>query len=202
MGAICPPPIADEEFMSKVEERIILPTINGLIADGIDYRGFIFFGLIRCGNDPYVIEYNVRLGDPETEAVLPRIQSDLLEAIIEAAKGNLSFDFLVTTKKLSATVMAVAGGYPEEYRKGDVITGQLNPEESIVFHAGTKIGPDGKPVTNGGRVLTVTSFGNTIEEATAKSYKALENIHFDGMYFRRDIGRDLMDYAANKETKA
>ena len=202
MGAICPPPIADEEFMSKVEERIILPTINGLIADGIDYRGFIFFGLIRCGNDPYVIEYNVRLGDPETEAVLPRIQSDLLEAMIEAAKGNLSFDFLVTTKKLSATVMAVAGGYPEEYRKGDVITGQLNPEESIVFHAGTKIGPDGKPVTNGGRVLTVTSFGNTIEEATAKSYKALENIHFDGMYFRRDIGRDLIDYAANKETKA
>lgn len=202
MGAICPPPIADDDFMAKVEERIILPTINGLMADGIDYRGFIFFGLIRCGDDPFVIEYNVRLGDPETEAVLPRIQSDLLEAMIEAAQGHLSFDFLVTTKKLSATVMAVAGGYPEAYRKGDPITGNLNPEGSIVFHAGTKADADGKPVTNGGRVLTVTSFGNTIEEATAKSYKALENIAFDGMYFRRDIGRDLMDYAAGKEGKA
>ncbi len=194
MGSVCPPPIADDEFMAKVDSRIIRPTLEGLRAEGIDYRGFIFLGLIRCGaeNDPYVIEYNVRMGDPETESVMPRITSDLLPVLVEAAKGELTTRTLETDPRTAVAVMAVSGGYPEAYEKGKAITGDLRPEGTIVFHAGTRLSPDGTLETSGGRVLAAVSYGNDIEDASARSYAALGNIHFDGMYFRRDIGKDLL----------
>ena len=191
MGSVCPPPIADTEFMGKVDKRIIRPTLDGLIKEGIDYRGFIFLGLIRCGDEPYVIEYNVRMGDPETESVMPRIVSDLLPVLEETAKGELAHTALDIDPRTAVAVMAVSGGYPEAYEKGKAITGELSPAESIVFHAGTKHGADGGIETAGGRVLAAVSFGNGIEEAAAKSYEALSAIRFDGMYFRRDIGKDI-----------
>ena len=192
MGAVSPVPFADEAFMAKVEQRIILPTIDGLRKDGIDYRGFIFLGLINVGGEPMVIEYNVRMGDPETEAVMPRIASDLLPLLEGAAKGNLADTPLVVNPKTSVTVMVVSGGYPESYPKGKFITGTEDVTDSILFHAGTKRDGEGRLVTSGGRVISVSSLGDNIPEALARSYDSISRLHYDGIYFRRDIGQDLM----------
>ncbi len=192
MGAVCPPPIADDAFMAKVDARIIRPTLDGLRAEGIDYRGFIFLGLIRCGDEPYVIEYNVRMGDPETESVMPRIKSDLLPVLVEVAEGKLTHPTLDVDERTAVAVMAVSGGYPGAYRKGLEISGNITPADSIIFHAGTKCDDDGRLLTSGGRVLAAVSYGTSIEDAAARSYAALHDIHFDGMYFRRDIGKDLI----------
>lgn len=192
MGAVSPVPFADEVFMRKVDERIIKPTVEGLKADGIVYRGFIFLGLINVDGEPMVIEYNVRMGDPETEVVMPRLASDLVDLVEAAAKGNLGDVPAEHDSRPAVTVMAVSGGYPGSYPKGKAIGGNMQPEGSIVFHAGTSIDADGQLVTSGGRVLAVTSLADTIEAAREKSYKALENIHFDGMYRRGDIGCDIL----------
>ena len=192
MGAVSPVPFADKAFMDKVRTRIVEPTVKGLIADGIDYRGFIFLGLINVGGEPMVIEYNVRMGDPETEVVMPRLSSDLVDLMEGAARGNLADLPAEADPRTAVTVMAVSGGYPGSYRKGLPITGDLAPAESILFHAGTKIDADGRLVTSGGRVIAATSMGSDIADALAKSYRAIEALDFDGKYFRRDIGRDLM----------
>ncbi|MDX1753789.1 MAG: phosphoribosylamine--glycine ligase [Salinimicrobium sediminis] len=190
MGAISPVPFADESFMKKVEERIVKPTIGGLEAEKIDYKGFVFIGLIKVGEEPYVIEYNVRMGDPETEVVLPRIETDLVEVFQKTASGRLDEVELQVKKESAATLVLVSGGYPEDYEKGKEISGLENVENSIVFHAGTKE-EQGKTLTNGGRVLAITSFGNDFREAIKKSYQNAEKLHFDKMYFRKDIGFDL-----------
>ncbi|GAB7256080.1 phosphoribosylamine--glycine ligase [Polaribacter sp. OB-PA-B3] len=191
MGAISPVPFADEGFLNKVEELVVKPTIDGLQKDGIDYRGFIFIGLMNDNGNPSVVEYNVRMGDPETEVVLPRIESDLLDLFEGVAHQNLKEKSFSVTPKTATTVMLVSGGYPEAYEKNKEITGFENVENSIVFHAGTTI-KEGKVVTNGGRVMAVTSFGDTIEQALEKSYKSIDKIHFDKMNFRKDIGFDLV----------
>lgn len=192
MGAVSPVPFADAEFMAKVEERIVRPTVEGLSKDGIVYRGFIFLGLINVGGEPMVIEYNVRMGDPETEVVMARLQADLVELLAAVGRGQLGDLAVNEDPRTAVTVMAVSGGYPGAYENGKLISGNLQPEGSIVYHAGTKIDADGNLVTAGGRVLTVTSLGNDIEQARNLSYKALENINFDGKYSRRDIGLDLV----------
>ncbi len=191
MGAVSPVPFADAAFMRKVEDRIIRPTVEGLIEDGIDYRGFIFLGLINVHGEPMVIEYNVRMGDPETEVVMPRLASDLVDLLEGAAKGELGDIPAEARKEAAATVMVVSGGYPEAYAKGKPITGNLVPEGTVLFHAGTKIDDDGKLVTGGGRVIAATSLGSTLTDALAKSYKAVEGIEFEGKYYRRDIGKDV-----------
>ena len=190
MGAISPVPFADPEFLSKVEKRVIIPTIEGLKKDKIPYVGFIFIGLIRVNNEPYVIEYNVRMGDPETEVVIPRIQSDLVALFKATADKKLkSFD-LVIDKRSATTVMMVSGGYPEAYDKGMEVTGLEKVENSIIFHAGTKLSGD-RILTNGGRVLAVTSYGIDFKQALKQSYQNIEKIHFDNMNYRTDIGFDL-----------
>ncbi|QXP65931.1 phosphoribosylamine--glycine ligase [Polaribacter sp. AHE13PA] len=191
MGAISPVPFADKAFLDKVEELVVKPTIAGLQKDGIDYRGFIFIGLMNDNGNPSVVEYNVRMGDPETEVVLPRIESDLFELFEGVADQNLSEKSFSVTDKTATTVMLVSGGYPEAYEKNKEITGYDTVEDSFVFHAGTTI-KDGKVVTSGGRVIAVTSFGDTIEEALEKSYKSIDKIHFDKMNYRKDIGFDLV----------
>lgn len=191
MGAISPVPFANDDFLGKVEERIIKPTVNGLQKDGIDYRGFIFIGLMNVAGDPFVIEYNVRMGDPETEVVLPRIESDLLELFEGVATQTLEEKSFSVTDKTATTVMLVSGGYPEAYEKGKEITGLNEVEGSLVFHAGTKKDAD-KVVTNGGRVIAVTSFGNTIEEALKMSYKNIDKLSFEKINYRKDIGFDLV----------
>ncbi|WP_405611289.1 phosphoribosylamine--glycine ligase [Polaribacter sp. Asnod1-A03] len=191
MGAISPVPFADKAFLDKVEELVVKPTIAGLQKDGIDYRGFIFIGLMNDNGNPSVVEYNVRMGDPETEVVLPRIESDLFDLFEGVANKNLDEKSFSVTDKTATTVMLVSGGYPETYQKGKEITGYDTVEESIVFHAGTTIKED-KVVTSGGRVMAVTSFGNTIEEALEKSYKSIDKINFDQMNYRKDIGFDLV----------
>ncbi len=191
MGAISPVPFADTDFLQKVEDRVVKPTINGLQKDGIDYRGFIFIGLMNVEGSPFVIEYNVRMGDPETEVVIPRIDSDLLELFQGVANQNLNEKLVSINPKTATTVMLVSKGYPEAYHKGKEITGVQNVDNSTVFHAGTKI-EDGKILTNGGRVLAITSLGDTIEEALEASYSSISNIHFDGMNYRKDIGFDLV----------
>ena len=191
MGAVSPVPFADAEFMGKVEERIIRPTIDGLMKDGLVYRGFIFLGLINCGGEPKVIEYNVRMGDPETEVVMPRLDSDLVELGLAAAAGNLGDLRCDAIPETACTVIAVSDGYPGSYPKGLEITGDLQPEGSIIFQAGTKLA-DGRLVTSGGRVMAVTSLGGSIEEALERSYGALRGIHYEGISYRSDIGRDLM----------
>ena len=192
MGAVSPVPFADEAFMAKVEERIIRPTIDGLRAEGLVYRGFIFLGLINVGGEPKVIEYNVRMGDPETEVVMPRLTSDLVDLIEAAAAGNLGDVPALHSEQAAATVIAVSGGYPKAYPKGKAITGNLLPSQSHIFHAGTAIDAAGQLVTAGGRVLAVTSMADTLQQAVDKSYASLADIHFDGMYYRRDIGKDVL----------
>lgn len=190
MGAVSPVPFADTAFLQKVEERIIAPSIEGLKKDNIEFVGFLFIGLMKVGNDPYVIEYNVRMGDPETEVVIPRIDSDLVEVF--QAVGNKSLDTidLKVSDKSVCTVMAVSGGYPESYEKSKEIIGLETITDSIPFHAGTT-SKDGNIVTNGGRVIAMSSFGATKKEALEKSYASLTKIKFDKMYYRTDIGFDL-----------
>lgn len=190
MGAVSPVPFATEEFMQKIEKRIVIPTINGLKNDAIEYKGFIFIGLIKVGNDPFVIEYNVRMGDPETEVVLPRIKSDLVALFQAVATEQLDTFNVELDPRTAATVMIVAGGYPEAYEKGAVIHGIESVQDSIVFHAGTTTA-NNKILTNGGRILAVTSFGENLHEATKKSYQNIEKINFDKMHYRKDIGFDL-----------
>ena len=191
MGAISPVPFANREFMDKVENQIIIPTIKGLRKENIEYSGFIFFGLILVKGDPYVIEYNCRLGDPETEVILPRLKSDLLDLFDGIASDTLSERDVEIDPKSAGTVMLVSGGYPEDYKKGEAITIGNIHERSIVFHAGTKKENE-KVITNGGRVISVTSYGKDIESSIKNSYSTIENIHFNKMNFRRDIGKDVI----------
>nr|WP_298991347.1 phosphoribosylamine--glycine ligase [uncultured Polaribacter sp.] len=191
MGAISPVPFADDAFLKKVEDLIVKPTVDGLRKDGIDYRGFIFIGLMNDNGNPSVVEYNVRMGDPETEVVLPRIESDLLDLFEGVANQNIGEKSFSITSKTATTVMLVSGGYPEAYEKNKEINGLENINESIVFHAGTSLNED-KVITNGGRVMAITSFGENIQEALDKSYASIEKIHFDKMNFRKDIGFDLL----------
>jgi phosphoribosylamine--glycine ligase len=192
MGAVSPVPFADEVFMSTVRERIIEPTVAGLRKEGIDYRGFIFFGLINVGGDPFVIEYNARLGDPETEVIIPRIKSDLFELLEGVAMGDLDRRILETDDRHVATVMLVSGGYPGEFRKGFAVNGLDEVSRSLVFHAGTSAA-EGRVLTSGGRVLAVSSYGASLREALDKSYAEARKLGFEGMYYRRDIGFDLSE---------
>ena len=192
MGSVSPVPFADKAFMQKVEERIVRPTVNGIREEKISYKGFIFLGLMNCGGDPHVIEYNVRMGDPETESVFPRISSDMVELFNHTWNGTLDRATLKTNPQTAACVMMVAGGYPGSYPKGNIIQGVENVKGSLVFHAGTKRDANGQLLTNGGRVLCVTSFADNLEAALAKSYAAVNEISWEGCHYRRDIGRDLM----------
>ena len=195
MGAVSPVPFADEVFNRKVEEKIVRPTVEGLKKDGIDYRGFIFFGLMNDNGEPAVIEYNVRMGDPETEVVVPRLKTDLIQLFRAVATGRLAETALASDDRYCTTVMLVAGGYPGNYEKGNVISGFEEIEDSIVFHAGTKLA-DGQVVTNGGRVLAVSSFGRKMTEALQRSYMNVAKINFKDMNYRRDIGKDLLELGA------
>lgn len=191
MGAVSPVSFADECFMHKVEERIIKPTVNGLKQENITYRGFIFFGLINVGGDPFVIEYNVRMGDPETEVVMLRIDSDLLDLLEGVVTGTLADRVLNIDQRYATTVMVVSNGYPGSYAKGKVITGTEHVDGSILFHAGTSKSDDGALLTSGGRVIAVSSYGATKDEALHKSFANIEKIDFEGKTYRRDIGFDL-----------
>jgi len=190
MGAVSPVPFADAILLEKIENRIVKPTIAGLQKDGIEYKGFVFIGLINVKNEPMVIEYNVRMGDPETEVVIPRLKSDLVELFLAVAEEKLDQVALEIDPRSATTIMVVSGGYPEDYEKGKVISGIETVSDSIVFHAGTKMA-DGQVVTNGGRVLAVTSYGENFQEAIQKSYQNIEKLKFEKMYFRKDIGFDL-----------
>jgi len=192
MGAISPVPFADQAFLNKVEELVVKPTILGLQKDGIDYRGFIFIGLMNDNGAPSVVEYNVRMGDPETEVVLPRIASDLFDLFEGVAHQNLHEKEFSVTEKIATTVMLVSGGYPEAYEKGKLISGLKTIKNSIVFHAGTSI-KNNTVVTNGGRVIAVTSLAGSIKEALELSYKSIDEIHFEKMNYRKDIGFDLVE---------
>ena len=191
MGAVSPVPFANDAFMQKVENQIVIPTVEGLRKEGIDYKGFIFLGLIKVGDQPKVIEYNVRMGDPETEVVMPRLQSDLLDLFLGVATETLGTKTLEEDPRCAATVMLVSGGYPEDYEKGKAVSGIEKVENSLVFHAGTNL-QDGIVKTSGGRVLAITSYGDSIETALRTSYESVKQIHFEGIYYRKDIGFDLV----------
>jgi len=190
MGAISPVPFADKAFMDKIHERIVIPTVEGLKKDNLPYKGFVFIGLIKVGDDPFVIEYNVRLGDPETEVVVPRIKNDLIEVFQAVANQTLDSIDLKLDERTATTVMLVSGGYPEVYEKGKEMSGYDQIDDSLVFHAGTTL-KDSKVVTNGGRVMAITSFGTNFKDALKKSYHNIEKVHFDKMNYRKDIGFDL-----------
>ena len=190
MGAVSPVPFADGNFMKKIEDTIVKPTVDGLQKENIDYKGFVFIGLIKVNEEPFVIEYNVRMGDPETEVVLPRIKTDLVELLENTWNSTLSSVELEIDERAASTVMMVSGGYPESYEKGKTIKGLNEIEESIVFHAGTR-NENGNIVTSGGRVIALTSFGEDYKQALKKSYQSAEKLQFDKMYFRKDIGFDL-----------
>ena len=190
MGAVSPPTFLTKEFMEKVENQVIKPTVEGLKKDNINYQGFIFFGLIKVNEEPYVIEYNVRMGDPESEVVLPRIKSDIMEMFFSVGKGTLKDHKIIIDNNKAATVFLVSGGYPEKYEKNKEIFGLDLVQDSMVFHAGAKY-EDGKLKTNGGRVVAVTSKANTIEEALEMSYDSIKKISFEKMNYRKDIGFDL-----------
>ena len=190
MGAVSPVPFATDEFLTKIEERIVKPTIIGLQKDNLPYKGFVFIGLIKVGNDPKVIEYNVRMGDPETEVVLPRLKNDLVEIFQAISNQTLDKIKIEIDQRAATTVMLVSGGYPEAYEKGKEIKGIDSIKDSIPFHAGAVL-KDGKVITSGGRVMAITSYGNTYQEAIKKSYQNIEKLHFDKMNYRKDIGFDL-----------
>ena len=190
MGAVSPVPYVDAVLMEKIETRIVKPTIDGFQKDGIPYKGFVFIGLINVNNEPIVIEYNVRMGDPETEVVIPRLKTDLVELFLAVANEKLDEITLEIDDRSATTIMVVSGGYPEDFEKGKVISGLETIEDSIVFHAGTKL-ENGNVVSNGGRVIAVTSYGKNFEEAIKKSYQNIDKLNFDKMYFRKDIGNDL-----------
>jgi len=190
MGAVSPVPFADKVFMQKVEEKIIKPTIYGIQKEQMDYKGFVFFGLISVKGEPFVIEYNARLGDPETEVIIPRIKSDLLEMFIDLSTGNLENSEIIIENQTATTVMLVSEGYPENYEKGKHINIGDIQKDVLVFHAGTKV-VENTAVTNGGRVIAVTAFGTSIKDALIKSYGMIEHIHFEGKSYRKDIGFDL-----------
>ena len=190
MGAVSPVPFATDEFLNKIEERVVKPTILGFQKDNLPYKGFVFIGLIKVGDDPKVIEYNVRMGDPETEVVLPRLKNDFVEVLKAIADQKLDEIEIEIDERAATTVMLVSGGYPEAYEKGKEITGLENVVDSIPFHAGAKL-ENGKVVTSGGRVLAMTSYGNTYDEALKKSYQSIDKLHFDKMNYRKDIGFDL-----------
>ena len=190
MGCVSPVPFMDEAFMHKVIQRVVEPTINGFQKESLEYKGFVFFGLMNCGGEPFVIEYNVRMGDPETEVVFPRIQNDWVELFQAVGTQTLDQYQLQIDPRTATTIMVVSGGYPEAYEKGKTITGIESAEDSVVFHAGTQM-KLGVVKTSGGRVLAVTSFGPDHKKALSKSYETLEKIDFDGMYYRKDLGFDL-----------
>ena len=192
MGAVSPVPFADDVFMQKLEERIIKPTINGLVKDGINYVGFIFIGLMSMDGEPYVIEYNSRMGDPETEVVLPRIESDFVELMLATGKGTLNEYDLKVSSQTAVTVMLVAEGYPGDYAKGKIMTGFDEVRDSLLFHAGTKKSDNGDLVSNGGRLLAITSFGINVKEAVTKSLTNAEKIQYEGRYYRKDIGYEFL----------
>ena len=191
MGAVSPVPFADAILLEKIETRIVKPTIAGLQKDNIEYKGFVFIGLINVKGEPIVIEYNVRMGDPETEVVIPRLKSDLVELFQAVSNQTLDQVSLEIDERSATTIMVVSGGYPEDYDKGFEITGLEKIQDSIAFHAATKLEND-KVVTNGGRVIAITSFGDNFQEAIKKSYQNIEKLHFDKMYYRKDIGFDLL----------
>lgn len=199
MGAVSPVPFANKTFLQKVEEQIVKPTINGLVKEGIDYRGFIFIGLMNCDGEPKVIEYNCRMGDPETEVVIPRIESDLLDLLQGVATQTLHNKQYKTITDTSTTVVLVSGGYPEDYEKGKLISGLTpTPSHQHIFHSGTTL-KNNDVVTNGGRVFALTSFGKNIEEATSRSFELAEQIQYDGKYYRNDIGKDLINWIKNNQ---
>ena len=192
MGAVSPVPFANHEFMGKVEKRIIQPTIAGLKKDGVDYCGFIFIGLMNVGGDPYVIEYNVRMGDPETQAVLPRIENDLVDLLEAAADKKLKNQNIKINPKTATTVVLVSGGYPGAYEKGFPITGADGIQETTVFHAGTRLGKENQVLTHGGRVLAITGMGETVQESLEKTYRDVNKISWEKVNFRKDIGQDIL----------
>ena len=192
MGAVSPVPFCTPEFLNRVEERIVKPTLKGLKAEDIDYKGFIFLGLMNDGGDPYVIEYNVRMGDPETEAVMTRIEGDFADLLMACADGRLNEVHYAKSDKTAVTVMMVSGGYPEAYKKGMVMSGLDTLKDVAAFHAGTAFDADSNVVTSGGRVIAVTAHGDSIEEARGIAYREVEKIHFEGVNYRHDIGLDLM----------
>jgi len=194
MGSVSPVPFADSAFMSKVEERIIKPTVAGLKKDGIDYRGFIFIGLMNCDGEPYVIEYNVRMGDPETEAVMPRITSDLLSHLVAAASGRLSGERLEVSPATAVAVISVSAGYPEKYAKGKIISGTDSLDGVILFHSGTARTENGELATSGGRVMATVAVADDLMSSREKVYHEIAKLHFDGMFYRHDIGLDVAEY--------
>jgi phosphoribosylamine--glycine ligase len=193
MGAVSPVPFMNEELRQRIVKQVVEPSVDGLASEKVDYKGFLFIGLMIVDNHPFVIEYNVRMGDPETEVVMPRIDSDLVDHLVACADGTLNQSEVKTSKQAATTVMLVAEGYPEAYEKGKEITGLDQLSDCILFHAGTKE-QNGKVLTNGGRLLAVSATGDSFKDALAKSFKNAERILYDGKYYRKDIGMDLMEY--------